>query len=56
MADFSRDDVEAAFQHYKVVNRADNPEPGGAPVEFPSLQVIHTQATASGLRKKTGGS
>jgi ketosteroid isomerase-like protein len=25
---------------YKVVNRADNPEPGGEPFEFPSLQVI----------------
>jgi hypothetical protein len=25
---------------YKVVNRADNPEPGGTPIEFPSLQVI----------------
>jgi hypothetical protein len=25
---------------YKVVNRADNPEPGGPPIEFPSLQVI----------------
>jgi hypothetical protein len=26
---------------YKVVNRADNPEPGKPPIEFPSLQVIH---------------
>jgi SnoaL-like domain len=25
---------------YKVINRADNPEPGGAPFECPSLQVI----------------
>src|SRR6204780_6013906 len=25
---------------YKVVNRADNPEPGGEHFEFPSLQVI----------------
>ena len=25
---------------YKVVNRADNPEPGGPPIEFPSLQII----------------
>lgn len=25
---------------YKVTNRADNPEPGGPPIEFPSLQVI----------------
>jgi hypothetical protein len=25
---------------YKVWNRADNPEPGGAPIEFPSLQII----------------
>ncbi len=25
---------------YKVVNRADNPAPGGPPIEFPSLQVI----------------
>jgi hypothetical protein len=25
---------------YKVVNRADNPAPGGEPIEFPSLQVI----------------
>src|SRR5207245_835576 len=24
----------------KVVNRADNPEPGGPPIEFPSLQII----------------
>lgn len=26
---------------YKLFNRADNPEPGGPPIEFPSLQVIH---------------
>ena len=26
---------------YKVINRADSPEPGGAPFEFPSLQIIH---------------
>jgi len=26
---------------YKVVNRADNPQPGGPPIEFPSLQIIH---------------
>jgi hypothetical protein len=25
---------------YKCMNRADNPEPGGAPIEFPSLQII----------------
>jgi SnoaL-like domain len=25
---------------YKLMNRADNPEPGGSPIEFPSLQVI----------------
>lgn len=25
---------------YKVMNRADNPEAGGAPIEFPSLQII----------------
>jgi hypothetical protein len=25
---------------YKVLNRADNPEPGAAPIEFPSLQII----------------
>lgn len=25
---------------YQVVNRADNPEPGGPPIDFPSLQVI----------------
>ncbi len=25
---------------YKVVNRADNPEPGKPPIEFPSLQII----------------
>jgi hypothetical protein len=25
---------------YKCLNRADNPEPGGSPIEFPSLQVI----------------
>ncbi len=25
---------------YKVLNRADNPEPGGPPIEFPSLQII----------------
>ncbi len=23
-----------------MVNRADNPEPGGPPIEFPSLQII----------------
>jgi hypothetical protein len=26
---------------YKVVNRADNPDPDGPPIEFPSLQIIH---------------
>ena len=26
---------------YKLYNRADNPEAGGPPIEFPSLQVIH---------------
>jgi len=26
---------------YKLLNRADNPEPGGPPIEFPSLQIIH---------------
>ncbi len=25
---------------YKILNRADNPEPGGSPIEFPSLQII----------------
>jgi SnoaL-like protein len=25
---------------YRVVNRADNPEPGGQPIDFPSLQAI----------------
>jgi SnoaL-like domain len=25
---------------YKVFNRADNPEPGGAPIDFPSYQFI----------------
>ncbi len=25
---------------YKVVNRADNPEPGGEPIDFPSFQFI----------------
>ncbi|GAB2982969.1 nuclear transport factor 2 family protein [Amycolatopsis acidiphila] len=25
---------------YEVVNRADSPEPGGEPIDFPSLQVI----------------
>jgi hypothetical protein len=25
---------------YKCMNRADNPEPGGPPIEFPSLQII----------------
>ncbi|MCW2514431.1 MAG: hypothetical protein JWR11_3473 [Mycobacterium sp.] len=25
---------------YKVVNRADNPEPGGPPIDFPSYQFI----------------
>jgi hypothetical protein len=25
---------------YKVINRADNPDPGGAPFDFPSLQVV----------------
>lgn len=26
---------------YKVWNRADNPDPAGPPVQFPSLQIIH---------------
>lgn len=26
---------------WKGLNRADNPEPGGKPFEFPSLQIIH---------------
>ncbi|OBA55808.1 polyketide cyclase [Nocardia sp. 852002-20019_SCH5090214] len=25
---------------YEIVNRADNPEPGAAPIDFPSLQII----------------
>jgi hypothetical protein len=32
--------IDGAQVVYKVVNRADNPEPGGEPIEFPSLQVI----------------
>jgi hypothetical protein len=32
--------IDGAQVVYKVVNRADNPEPGGDPIEFPSLQVI----------------
>ncbi|HEY1702800.1 MAG TPA: nuclear transport factor 2 family protein [Trebonia sp.] len=32
--------IDGARVVYKVVNRADNPEPGGEPIEFPSLQVI----------------
>ncbi|MGD0700766.1 MAG: nuclear transport factor 2 family protein [Trebonia sp.] len=32
--------IDGAQVVYKVVNRADNPEPGEAPIEFPSLQVI----------------
>ncbi len=26
---------------WKGVNRADNPKPGGPPIEFPSLQILH---------------
>ena len=33
--------IDGAQVVYKVVNRADNPEAGGEPIEFPSLQVIH---------------
>jgi hypothetical protein len=33
--------IDGAQIVYKVVNRADNPEPGGPPIEFPSLQIIH---------------
>lgn len=25
---------------YKVINRADNPEPGAPPIDFPSLQIV----------------
>ncbi|AFC42684.1 MULTISPECIES: nuclear transport factor 2 family protein [Mycobacterium] len=32
--------VDGARVAYKVVNRADNPEPGGAPIDFPSYQFI----------------
>jgi hypothetical protein len=32
--------IDGARIVYKVVNRADNPEPGDDPLEFPSLQVI----------------
>jgi hypothetical protein len=32
--------IDGAQVVYKVVNRADNPEPGGESIEFPSLQVI----------------
>jgi hypothetical protein len=33
--------IDAAQVVYKVVNRADNPEPGKPPIEFPSLQIIN---------------
>ena len=32
--------IDGSHIVYKVVNRADNPEPDGGPFEFPSLQVI----------------
>lgn len=32
--------VDGTRVAYKVVNRADNPEPGGAPIDFPSYQFI----------------
>jgi len=32
--------IDGARIVYKVVNRADNPEPGKPPIEFPSLQII----------------
>ena len=32
--------IDGAQVVYKVVNRADNPQPGGETIEFPSLQVI----------------
>ena len=35
---------------YKVVNRADNPEPGGEHFEFPSLQVIKYAGDGMGER------
>lgn len=34
---YNIDDAQIA---YKVVNRADNPQAGGPPIEFPSLQII----------------
>ncbi|HVU71862.1 MAG TPA: nuclear transport factor 2 family protein [Mycobacteriales bacterium] len=37
---------------YKVVNRADNPEPGAEPIEFASLQVIERDATGTGWRSE----
>lgn len=40
---------------YKVTNRADNPEPGGPPIEFPSSRSSSTRAVASGPRRRTGG-
>ena len=40
---------------YKVVNRADNPEPGRAPIEFPSLQIIRYAGDGSGRARRTGG-
>jgi hypothetical protein len=33
--------IDGAQVVYKVVNRADNPKPGGPPIEFPSLQIIN---------------
>jgi hypothetical protein len=32
--------IDGARVVYEVRNRADNPDPAGAPIEFPSLQVI----------------
>ena len=41
---------------YKVVNRADNPEPGGRRSSSRRCRSSTTRVTASGPRKRTGGS
>lgn len=42
--------VDGARVAYKVVNRADNPEPGGAPIDFPSYQFIEYAAAVVAFR------
>jgi hypothetical protein len=44
--------VDGTRVAYKVLNRADNPQPGGQPIDFPSYQFIEY---AGGVPRKTSG-